>query len=87
MAYDHRAKAGNQVDVVKHVALLAMARHALAETRSVFKYGDAYAGPAGSVLLPGGEWVNGVGKVNRSGEVNSQDVRKKVPDTFCELTC
>jgi hypothetical protein len=74
MAYDHRAKAGNQGDVVKHVALFAMARHAIDATRSVFRYADAYAGPAGSVLLPGGEWVHGVGKVNRSGELNSPDV-------------
>ena len=76
MAYDHRAKAGNQGDVVKHVALIAMARHALDATRSVFRYADAFAGPAGSLLLPGGEWVNGIGKVNRLGEVNSQDVRR-----------
>jgi hypothetical protein len=76
MAYDHRVKAGNQGDVVKHVALIAMTRHALAATRSVFKYADAYAGPAGSVLLPGGEWINGVGQVNRSGDLSSQDVRR-----------
>lgn len=76
MAYDHRAKAGNQGDVIKHVALIAMARHALDATPSIFRYADAFAGPAGSLLLPGGAWANGIGKVNRSGELTSQDVRR-----------
>ncbi len=74
MTYDHRTKAGNQGDVVKHVALLAAARHALDGTRSTFRYADAYAGPAGSLLLPSGKWASGVGKVNRSVEVHSVDI-------------
>jgi hypothetical protein len=74
MAYDHRTKAGNQGDVVKHVALLAAVRHAFDLTRSTFRYADAYAGPAGSLLLPGGEWSNGIGKLNRTAEVRSVDV-------------
>ena len=74
MPYDHRTKAGNQGDVVKHVALLAAVRHALDETRSAMRYADAYAGPAGSLLLPGGEWSAGIGKLNRSAESTSVDV-------------
>jgi hypothetical protein len=75
MTYDHRTKAGNRGDVVKHVALLAAVRHALELTRSTFRYADAYAGPAGSLLLPGGEWSAGIGQLNRSAEVRSIDVR------------
>ena len=74
MAYDHRTKAGNQGDVVKHVALLAAVRHAFDVTHSTFRYADAYAGPAGSLLLPNGEWSSGIGKLNRSAEVRSADV-------------
>jgi len=74
MAYDHRTKAGNQGDVVKHVALLAAARHALDAARSTMRYADAYAGPAGSLLLPGGEWSSGIGKLNRSAQAHSVDV-------------
>jgi hypothetical protein len=74
MAYDHRTKAGNQGDVVKHVALLAAVRHAFDVMHSTFRYADAYAGPAGSLLLPGGEWSSGIGKLNRSAEVRSADV-------------
>ncbi len=76
MAYDHRTKAGNQGDVVKHVALLAAVRNAFHLTRSTFRYADAYAGPAGSLLLPGGEWSSGIGKLNRSAEVRSVDVKR-----------
>lgn len=76
MAYDHRTKAGNQGDVVKHVALLAAVRHAFDLTRSTLKYVDAFAGPSGSLLLPGGEWASGVGRVDRSAEVRSVDVAK-----------
>lgn len=76
MTYDHRTKAGNQGDVVKHVALLAAVRHAFSLARSTFRYADAYAGPAGSLLLPGGEWSSGIGKLNRSAEVRSVDVGK-----------
>ncbi len=74
MAYDHRTKAGNQGDVVKHVALLAAVRHALDVTRSTLRYADAYAGPSGSLLLPGGEWSSGIGKLDRSVQARSVDV-------------
>jgi len=74
MPYDHRTKAGNQGDVVKHVALLAAVRHAIDGARSPFRYADAFAGPAGSLLLPGGEWTSGIGKVARFAEARSVDV-------------
>lgn len=72
--YDHRSHAGNQGDVAKHVALVAALRHAIQETSGVFKYVDAFAGPAGSLLLPGGQWVRGVGKLDRETAARSPDV-------------
>lgn len=62
--YDHQKKAGNQGDVVKHVALIA----ALDETieggdYEVFEYADLYAGYARNPVLTGGEWTYGIGKL------------------------
>ena len=74
MTYDHRIKAGNQGDVVKHVDLLAAVRHAIDVAPSTLLYADAYAGPTGSLLLPGGGWSSGIGKLNRSAEPRSVDV-------------
>lgn len=74
MAYDHRLKAGNQGDVVKHVALLAVVRSCLGGTSRLLNYVDAFAGPAGSLLLPGGEWGRGVGRLNRAAAVESPHV-------------
>ncbi len=75
MPYDHCKKAGNQGDVVKHVALVAAARHALAATSGKFSYVDAFAGRAGSLLLPGGEWMHGIGRLDRTAPVQSPDLR------------
>lgn len=74
MTYDHRTKAGNQGDVIKHVALLAAARHAFGARGSKFRYADAYAGPSGSLLFPHGGWRDGIGKLDRSARVTSVDV-------------
>ena len=74
MAYNHRTKAGNQGDVVKHVALLAVARQVLKSIPRTLRYVDAFAGPAGSLLLPGGEWSQGIGKLKRTIEPSSPDV-------------
>ena len=76
MDYDHRTKADNQGDVVKHVALLAACRVAFGETGGSVRYVDAFAGPAGSLLLPGSQWTGGAGKVDRSAEPVSPDVGK-----------
>lgn len=74
MAYDHRSKAGNQGDVVKHVALLAVACHVLERAPRSLHYVDAFAGPAGSLLTPGGEWTRGIGRLNRAANPISPDV-------------
>lgn len=73
--YDHSSHAGNQGDVVKHVALLAALRIALEEGSRRLRYVDAFAGPSGSILLPGGEWLRGIGSVNRATSFRSPDVK------------
>jgi len=75
-AYDHRQHAGNQGDVVKHVALIAALQTTLEETQEIpFRYTDAYAGPSGSMLMPGGEWQCGVGRIDRTRSIRSPHVR------------
>jgi hypothetical protein len=73
--YDHSCHAGNQGDVVKHVALIAALRIALEEGSRRLRYVDAFAGPSGSVLLPGGEWLRGIGSINRAASFKSPDVK------------
>jgi hypothetical protein len=73
--YDHRSHAGNQGDVVKHVALIAALRIVLKEGSRRLRYVDAFAGPSGSVLLPGGEWQRGIGSINRAASIQSPDVK------------
>lgn len=61
MPYDHHAKAGNQGDVVKHVALLAAIDRTLdGHERPDFRYADTFAGYARSPLILGGEWKDGI---------------------------
>lgn len=74
--YDHRTRAGNQGDVVKHVALMAAGRHALEGAGHRLKYVDAFAGPGGSLLLPGGRWMQDIGEVNRAAKASSPDVAR-----------
>ena len=61
MTYDHHQKAGNQGDMVKHVALLTVL-DCLLKTRqqSVFCYADVFAGYASNILSQGGEWRRGI---------------------------
>lgn len=62
MLYDHQTKAGNQGDVVKHVALLAALDRTLAHHEGIhFRFADTFAGYAQSRLLKGGEWTSGIG--------------------------
>lgn len=66
--YDHRRKAGNRGDVVKHVALLAvldtlMVQGGLHE----LAYAETFAGFPESVLRPGGGWETGIGALPRHG--------------------
>jgi 23S rRNA A2030 N6-methylase RlmJ len=62
--YDHHAKAGNQGDVVKHVALVAALRAEWAtpqaRTRS---YADLFAGYAHNPIASGGSWQHGIGVI------------------------
>ena len=62
--YDHHKKAGNQGDVVKHIALIAALDKVLQKHRgSVFRYADVFAGYAHNPLVQGNEWKQGIGKL------------------------
>lgn len=57
---------------MKHVALLAALQTIMEPwNRPDFRYGDAFAGPSGSILRSGGEWRRGVGRLDRSRRVQS----------------
>jgi 23S rRNA A2030 N6-methylase RlmJ len=73
--YNHHTKAGNNGDVVKHVALLAvldslLAAHAESDD---FFYADTFAGYAYSPLIKGNEWTSGIGSLADKGETLSQN--------------
>src|SRR3990167_5982506 len=59
--YDHNEKAGNQGDVVKHLALLAAADALMAECSGQFHYADTFSGYAFNPLKSNGEWSKGIG--------------------------
>lgn len=60
-SYDHQRKAGNQGDVVKHVALVAAVDQVLSHrTKHRFTYADVYAGYAYNFLTPCGDWTSGI---------------------------
>lgn len=66
MSYDHHEKAGNQGDVVKHVALIAALDTILSsKSYSQIHYADTFAGYAYSPLIKGNEWNKGIEKVFR----------------------
>jgi len=63
MAYDHNEKAGNQGDVIKHVALLAAIDTILSSgSYKSFRYCDTFAGYASSQMIQGNEWKDGIGR-------------------------
>jgi 23S rRNA A2030 N6-methylase RlmJ len=67
MTYDHRKKAGNAFDIVKHAALLAALDTVLsAETGWEFTYADLFAGFARTPLIKGNEWEAGIGAMDAS---------------------
>lgn len=69
-AYDHHQKAGNEGDVVKHVALIAALDSLLDQHRGgAFRYADVYAGHAHHCLRKGGEWISGIGKLRGRWEL------------------
>ena len=77
MAYDHNKKAGNEGDIVKHVALIA-ALNSISATKSSeqFNYADLFAGYAFNPLVEKNEWKNGIGKIhNQSLKVTDKNVQ------------
>jgi 23S rRNA A2030 N6-methylase RlmJ len=65
MAFDNQKHAGNEGDVVKHVALFAALRGIVRPGGRAFRYADLYAGYAQTELPKKGKggWENGIGKV------------------------
>ncbi len=64
MAYSHHKKAGNEGDVVKHVALLAAVQEeARSVTNRAFRYADLFAGYAHNPLALKGEWEKGARQI------------------------
>lgn len=72
--YDHRAKAGNEGDCVKHVALIATINGLLAGHQGMFRYADAFAGPWESILRPCGAWTRGIQRLARHASDRNPDV-------------
>ena len=82
MSYDHHKKAGNQGDVVKHVALIAVLDTILHDfERADFHYADTFSGYAYSPLIKGNEWENGIDKVFGEGVRLKQNPHTKL---WCE---
>jgi len=76
MEYDHNNKAGNEGDIVKHVALIA-ALGALLHSHEdkVFKYVDIYSGYAFNPIVKTNEWKNGVKKIyNNRDKISDKNV-------------
>ena len=74
MTYDHHEKAGNQGDVVKHVALIAALDTILQECdQTTFRYADTFAGYAYSPIIQGNEWDRGIGRVVERGKQLNQN--------------
>lgn len=62
--YDHHRKAGNQGDVVKHVALIAALRAEWATPQARDRsYADLFAGYAHNPIKSGGSWQHGIGVI------------------------
>lgn len=69
--YDHHKKAGNQGDVIKHVALIAALDKVLDEhQQSTFHYADTFAGYVQNSLVKGNEWPQGIGKFFQRRELD-----------------
>jgi len=66
MTYNHNDKAGNQGDVIKHLALIAAIDTLLgmkAYKSKPFRYCDTFAGYSSSQLICGKEWKEGIGRL------------------------
>ncbi len=70
--YNHHQKAGNQGDVIKHVALIAALERVLESFQGrPFTYADTFAGYAHNPLTTRNEWARGIGKLFGRPELNS----------------
>lgn len=81
MTYDHHKKAGNQGDVVKHVALIAALDTIISMPSNSCRkihYADMFAGYAYSPLIQGNEWDQGIDKVFRKGNKLSENRHTKL---------
>jgi len=58
--YDHLRHAGNAGDVIKHIVLAEAIDHLLF---SGLIYAESHAGYPGYMLMPGGEWEGGIGRL------------------------
>ncbi len=76
MKYDHNNKAGNEGDIVKHVALIAALNSLLrSHENKVFRYVDIYSGYAFNPIVKKNEWKSGVGKIyNNREKINDPNV-------------
>lgn len=63
MAYDHNRKAGNEGDIVKHVALIAALNTNICK-KIELKFVDLFAGYAFSPIIKGNEWSRGIGRIH-----------------------
>jgi 23S rRNA A2030 N6-methylase RlmJ len=61
--YDHHKKAGNQGDMVKHVALIATLDTLLQGGKGWFTYAEPFSGYAFNPLAQAGEWRFGIGQL------------------------
>jgi len=69
MSYDHHSKAGNEGDVVKHVALLSLLDSILpVHESSEFRYADTFAGYAYSPIIHGNGWRSGIRCLAQKGD-------------------
>ncbi len=73
--YDHRTKAGNEGDCVKHVALVAAIHGLLAGHQGLFRYADAFAGPWESTLRQSGAWTRGIQRFAQHWSDGNPDIR------------
>lgn len=74
MSYDHGDNAGNEGDIVKHVALYAALDTILSGFGgSRFCFADLYAGYATNILAPRGAWKRGI-QIVRDALVNAANV-------------
>jgi 23S rRNA A2030 N6-methylase RlmJ len=81
MTYQHATKAGNPGDVIKHALWAELLSTAPAPAARPLRYMETHAGPAASVLLPGGEWEDGVGTLEPDpGEATTAYERLVVRD-------